>query len=177
MEILDRKKLNEKMWKAYDNQPLGWKYFFGKDNNGNYNIIITNKILGEQYWMKFTSPYGKDQIFVGVRAAIEDEEISKLKSSFFDTDFGIRPVNLTEKEVIGFLKGERGAVIKELEKAINKTPVPREEVENSIVTLTGVYQHLVVKSLDDISPSQRKLNKKLETELKRLKELSFNYVC
>jgi hypothetical protein len=179
MEILDEERLHEKMWKAYDDHPLGWKYFFGKDRNGNYNVVIANRILGEQYWMKFTSPYGKDQICVGVRAGIGDEEMSKMKRTFFDMDFGVRPVNLTENEATELLKGNRKVILKEveeIEKSMNNSPVSRDEVETSVVTVEGLYQILDVKSLEDISPRQKELNEKLEDELRRLKRKHLNYI-
>lgn len=180
MEILTRERLNQKMWKAYDNEPRGWKYFFGKDKKGNYNVIIANRILGEQYWMKFTSPYGKDHIFVGIRAGIEDEDISRLKSSFFDVDFGVRPLNLTQKDLINLLKGKEGAIEKQIneeKRAMKKPPIPREEAEKCTASLTSMYQCVSPKKLEDISAGQNELNKKMEKELKRLERMSFNYVC
>jgi hypothetical protein len=162
MEILDEKRLHEKMWKAYDNQPIGWKYFFGKDKNGNY-----------------TSPYGKDHICVGIRAGIDDEELSNMTNTFFDMEFGVRPVNLSKEEVSELMKGNRTVLMKEveeIEKSMQQFPVPRDEVETSVVTVTGLYQPLNIQNLEDISPSQKELSNKMEEELKRLERIHLNYI-
>ncbi|MFH1473411.1 MAG: hypothetical protein ABIE55_00820 [Candidatus Aenigmatarchaeota archaeon] len=178
MEIMAGKKFNEKLIKRYDNHPLGWGYFYGKDKNGCYNIIMANKILEEQFWLKFTSPHGYDHICVGVRAGFNDKELSLLNDSFFDEEFGIRPLNLTEKEIKDLLN-KRGYAISRLkeeeERAKKAHPVSYDEADTEMM-MVGPFTGFDIIDLEDISPSQMELNIKLEDELKRLGKKYLNYI-
>jgi len=176
MNILKAEELNKKLMERYDEHPLGWRYFYGRDAKGNYNIIMANVILGEQYWLKFSSPYGCNHISVGVKADL-NEEFPFLKDPSFDKDFGLRPLNITNKEMSDVLRGKKSmlsVISKRGNEAKNDQPVSRDEVNRPFV-IVGPYPASET-NLESISPSQIELNRKMEEEMARLGNKYLRYI-
>jgi hypothetical protein len=165
MKILKEKELEAKLNERYNDHPEGWKCFRARDKKGHYAVGWVNRRIGEQYWLKFASQYSPT--CVGFISTF-NEDFPFLKDSAFDKDYGIRIVDVTcdeEKKM-----AEKGSMISSVLKKIiivmdKKPPEPDDEEKHRTC---GAIPNLLVTCLEDISPSQKELEIKMQEEIERL---------
>jgi len=119
MEILKPEEVEKKLKERYNDNPLGWKFLYSVDRKGYTSVGLINRSLGEQYWVKFSSPFSPQG--VGAISTL-NENFPVLNNPFYDKDFGIRFLDLTDKEKEKILKEDRiiSSVLRKIERAFTR---------------------------------------------------------
>lgn len=165
MKILKQEELEAKLSERYNDHPEGWKCFNARDKKGFYSVGWVNRRIGEQYWLKFASQYSPTCIgFISTF----NEDLPFLKDPVFDKDYGIRIVDVTRDEERKM--AEKGSMISSVFKKIiiameKKPPEPDDEEKHRV---RGPRSNILVTCLEDISPAQKELERKMQEEIERL---------
>ena len=170
MKVLKSEQLEKKVFERMNEYPPGWRVFYTVNKKEQFSIGIINRELNEQYWLKFPSPYSLRVI--GFESTL-DEGFEFLEDSYFDKDFGFRPIKISEREMEKMRK--RGKIIssvrRKIEEATRRAPEPYDD--SSIV---GPYPTFPIENLGDISPAQRELETKMDEKIEKLDKRNLNYI-
>lgn len=172
MKVLTPEQLEEKLLERYNDHPLGWKCFWTCDKKGNYGIGWVNRKIGEQYWVKLSSPYGQHGLgFI----CTFNEEFPFLNEPGFDKDYGIRSFHITSEEREKMFKNGRmiSSVLRKMGEARRKPPESDDITKPRIM---GPYPNRIITCLEDISPSQEELEIKMQRTMERFNKSQLVYI-
>ncbi|MGC1121097.1 MAG: hypothetical protein WBA22_08380 [Candidatus Methanofastidiosia archaeon] len=156
MEIKSDSEVFEEITEEYNRDPEGnWRVTAFKDEKGRYDLYV---VKGKRFWQvktEFITPHR--YIGVGGRTTTREREPQ--------FTFGLRPLprKYIKKIVENAQKGEISEHL--LTEIMKIPPVPSTEFSEEDQILQGP---VTFSPLNEVSPSQRILNKKLAHELDRL---------
>lgn len=156
MEIKPDAEVLEEITAEYNKDPEGnWKVTAFQDEKGRYDLYV---IKGKRFWQiktEFITPYR----YIGVGGK------TSAKASEEEYTFGLRPLPREYvKRVVRYAR--RGKVPEKVFREIMKIPpVAVSDVNGEARILQGP---VVLSPLEEISPSQRELDRRLSSELDRL---------
>jgi len=173
MKILKPEEVERRAKERYNSYPLGWRFLYTVDKKGYHSIGLVNQKIGEQYWVKFSSHFSPQG--VGAIATL-DENFPVLNDPFYDKDFGIRFLDLTDKEKEKLFN--EGKIISSVSRKIRKTLKKNKPKPDDIrrIRITGPYPNFTINDLGDISPAQRQLEIKMQEEIERLTKRQTYYI-
>lgn len=173
MKTLKPEDVERKVKERYNDYPLGWKVLYTIDKRGYSSIGLINRKIGEQYWVKFSSHFSPQGI--GAIATL-NEDFPVLNDPFYDKDFGIRFLDLTDKEREKIFK--EGKIISSVSTKIIKTLEKKKPEPDDFrkVRLVGPYPGFAINDLGDISPAQKQLEIKMQEEIERLTRRQTCYI-
>jgi hypothetical protein len=173
MKIVNPEEVERKAKEKYNEQPLGWKILYTVDKRGYPSVGLVNRHIGEQYWIKLSSPFSPRG--VGTIATL-NEEFPVLNDPSYDKDFGIRFLELTDKEKEKAFKGGKiiSSVSEKIRRAFEKDKPEPEDTRK--IRIVGPYPDFAVNDLGDISPAQRELEAKMQDEIERLTKRQTCYI-
>lgn len=156
MQIKSDSEMLEEITKEYDKNPeANWRVTTFRDEKGRYDLYV---IKGKRFWQiktEFITP--QKYISVGGKTTVDDVES--------EYSFGLRP--LPGKYVKKIVKDASKGRISEglFMEIMNIPPVPTTDIPKESRILQGPVQ---LSPLPEISPLQKKLDRKLTLELDRL---------
>jgi len=173
MKILRPEEVERKVKERYSDHPLGWKVLYTVDKKGYPSVGLINRNIGEQYWIKFSSRFSPQG--VGAIATL-NEEFPVLNDPFYDKDFGIRFLDLTDKEKEKVFKEGRitSSVSIKIRRAFEKKKPESDDIRK--VRIVGPYPGFAINDLGDVSPAQRELEVKMQDEIERLTKKQTCYI-
>jgi len=161
--------VKKEITKKYNRDPDGWKAWYSVDEDRNIEWMINRD---KELWMiKEFRVNPLKVIGVGGRTKISGPKTMLQRSIM---GFGVRPIK--ERSALNILLEEdpytRGRLVGNLLLKIN--PIPLTKLREDYI-LHGPYLNKP-KNLEDLSYKQRRLQAKLNAEIKKIKKRDFSYL-
>ncbi|WEU40859.1 MAG: hypothetical protein OdinLCB4_002790 [Candidatus Odinarchaeum yellowstonii] len=153
--------------KKYNKDPEGWKAWVMKDPQHNINWIFRHD---QNFWMikEFVvNPYQT----IGIGGRTKDNNILENPSYL---SFGLRPIS--ERALIEILEIEDPQLraLKTAKIMMANPPLPFDRLQEDYILQGPII--LSPRNLEDLSYKQRMLQRKLDTELNRLKNRTLPHI-
>jgi len=153
-EIKSAKQARLEIRKLYEEDPVGWHIFLGRDKKGYYNTSIVHR---SDLWLikeEVINPY--EAIGYALKTTLQkDLEISE------EISFGLRPLQSEIEDIDDVLK------------VMLQKPLPSSKITSPYVA-EGPY--IISTRLGELAPSQSELERRLSAELDRLVEKRYGYL-
>lgn len=165
MEVLTIEQVKRQVLREYNRMPNGWQVLYGRNASRSFDTFVSNPTT--VWHIKTDTIYGQNPLGIGVK--IDDANLAE-SITLDELPYGFRPANVDlMMKLMGDLAslGHPSEETISLISSIQPTTYDKIKRQGVVAAITGPIIHSQ-SPLNIISDEHRRLNEKLESELRKM---------